>query len=164
VIEIVAMDERMWHAARRQAVSDVEQACFFLARPRGPVLECHAMRTVDADGFACQTAAHIALTDELAAELIGWAARQRSCLIELHSHGGRGAPCLSATDISGLEEWVPHVRWRLGSVPYVALVQSRTAIDGLAWADGPSPVALTGVAVGAALIPASGRSFQRWYA
>jgi hypothetical protein len=165
VIQALAMDATMWHAARGQLVSDVEQASFFLARPHGILLECHAMRAVGADGFECQTDAHLALAGECASELIRWAASEHSCLVELHSHGGGGEVAMSPTDIVGLNEWVPHVRWRLAGVPYAALVQGRTTIDGLVWSDGATPAALGGVLVGGReLVPATGLSHERWYA
>jgi hypothetical protein len=166
VIETIVMGPDMWQAARRQVVtSDVEEASFFLARPHGTLLECYAMRCVEAAGFEHQTDAHIALTDGLSAELIQWAAGESACLVELHSHGGNYPACMSPTDLVGLGDWVPHVRWRLGGVPYAALVQARTSIDGLTWSGGRGPAALRGVEIkDLGLVAATGLSFERWHA
>lgn len=163
MIERIAIDSEMWERARGQVRDEVEHASFFLARLCDGALLCHAMRVVEAEGFARQSAVHIALTDHFGSELIRWAANDRSCLIELHSHVGPGRLCMSPTDVSGLEEWVPHVRWRLGGVPYAALVQSSTEIDGLIWSVGPQPHPLRVIDVSGRSIAASGVSFERWY-
>jgi hypothetical protein len=164
VIDEVSLDRSMWRAAEGQLASEVEQANFFLARPRGRALVCYAMRVADRASFDDQSAVHIALTHEYAAELIRWAAGEGACLIELHSHVSSEQPCMSASDVAGLREWVPHVRWRLGAAPYAALVQSQTAIDGLVWSDGPQPTPLRTVRIRRRRpMLATGLSYERWY-
>lgn len=163
MIDTVAIDELMWDTARRRVHDDVEHASFFLASPVDGMLVCHSMRVVGSQEFARQSAVHVALTAEFGSELIRWAANQRSCLVELHSHVGPGCLCMSPTDVSGLEEWVPHVRWRLGGRQYAALVQSATEIDGLIWSDGAKPEPLRGIDVSGRLIEANGASYERWY-
>ena len=78
------------------------------------------------------------LTDEATARFFTWAARGEGAIIEAHSHLGRwGDPArFSDLDLDTLQEWVPHVRWRLGWRPYVALVVGPTTVDGLYWNDG----------------------------
>ena len=78
---------------------------------------------------------HVTLSDEVQAEVIQWAFATGRCLIEAHSHGPRWPAEFSSTDVLGLDEWVPHVRWRLRGRPYVALVTGGADFDGLAWVD-----------------------------
>jgi hypothetical protein len=78
---------------------------------------------------------HVALTDEAQASAIQWAWSAGRCLVEAHSHGDRWPAEFSVTDLSGFEEWVPHVRWRLRGLPYAAIVTGGEDFDGLAWVD-----------------------------
>lgn len=75
------------------------------------------------------------LTDEATARFFKWAATSEGGIIEAHSHLGRwGDPArFSDLDVEGLQEWVPHVRWRLGWRAYAALVVGPTTFDGLHW-------------------------------
>ena len=75
--------------------------------------------------FSVQTAYHINLGDEVRAQMIKWAWDNQSSLIEVHSHLGNVEAAFSPTDLAGLEEFVPHVWWRLQGRPYAALVFSR---------------------------------------
>ena len=42
----------------------------------------------------------------------------------------------SLSDISGLEQWVPHLWWRLRGRPYGAIVIDGETLDALAWIEG----------------------------
>jgi hypothetical protein len=66
-------------------------------------------------------------------DLLGWAARSELALVECHRHLHGDPACMSWTDVIGLADWVPHVRWRIGGRPYAALVIADTTLDGLAW-------------------------------
>ena len=104
----------------------------------------------------------MALTDEAQASAIQWAWSAGECLVEAHSHGDRWPAEFSVTDLSGFEEWVPHVRWRLRGLPYAALVTGGADFDGLAWIDTsglPEQVALI-VGEGRELV-ATGRTLTR---
>ena len=59
------------------------------------------------------------LTDEATARFFTWAAKGEGAIIEAHSHLGRwGDPArFSDLDLDALQEWVPHVRWRLVGGP-----------------------------------------------
>jgi hypothetical protein len=64
--------------------------------------------------------------------------------VEAHTHVDGDPACLSPTDVTGLSEWVPHLRWRLRGTPYAALVLAETTIDGVGWSgasNGPQAVA-----------------------
>jgi hypothetical protein len=48
----------------------------------------------------------------------------------------------------GLAEFVPHCRWRLRGLPYLAVVVSPAGADALAWTDASGqPVGLTAIRV-----------------
>jgi hypothetical protein len=52
------------------------------------------------------------------------------------------------TDWMGLDQFVPHVWWRLGHRPYVALVFGETTFDAVVWRAGPeAPEPLEGLRV-----------------
>lgn len=73
---------------------------------------------------------------------------------EAHSHPfSKNGVCFSYTDLSGFEEFVPHIWWRLNNRPYIALVFSQTDFDALAWINNPtSPEKIEGIIVDGKLI------------
>lgn len=100
--------------------------------------------------------------DQLRTNLLAWAANSGLGLVECHTHIDGDPACMSWTDVNGLLDWVPHVRWRIGGQPYVALVLGETTVDGLVWAGPDSSVQrLDRVILGTKLIPTTGRSFDR---
>jgi hypothetical protein len=88
----------------------------------------------------------VQLTEQAQHAVLSWASSGDGWLIEAHSHLGPLAdPArFSPTDLAGLAEWVPHVRWRLSRRPYAALVFGPTTFDGVGWhrdlRDAPAPV------------------------
>ena len=65
------------------------------------------------------------------------AAAAERTLVEVHSHLGADRAEFSPSDIHGLSEWVPQVRWRVGRLPYAAMVWDESSFDALAWAIEP---------------------------
>lgn len=124
--------------------SEDEQAAFlFAARSGSDLLRVEEIYPVPAEGFVRQSPYHLALTDEIRAYVIGRATALEACLIEVHSHEDLAPVWFSPTDLRGFEEWVPHVRWRLGARPYVALVFGGEDFDALSWeSDSGLPTAL----------------------
>jgi len=116
------------------------------------------LRLVGGERFRARTSEHCEVDDELRGEVIRWAWDSDCCLIEAHSHGAILTPAeFSRFDMTQLSNWVPHVRWRLGGRPYLALVTASREVDGLAWVgqepeliekilvDGSLPIATTGL-------------------
>lgn len=173
-----------WDALRSHLLqNDVEQAAIAFARPVGrkdasgdavwadgpgsrvlQVVETYCCTEAD---FSFQSAFHIALTDEAQARLIKRAWDLRAAFVELHSHVGfdskSAAPvaAFSPSDLSGFEEFVPHVRWRLRGAPYVAIVVTGAEFDAMVW-DGESklPMALVAVDVDGEALTPSGRTLK----
>lgn len=177
-------NRREWDVLRSHLLqNDVEQAAIAFARPVGRKVASgdavwadgpgsrvlHVVETyccTEAD-FSFQSAFHIALTDEAEARLIKRAWDLKAAFVELHSHVGFHSPKSTAlvtarfspSDLSGFEEFVPHVRWRLRGAPYVAIVVTDAEFDAMVW-DGESklPMALVAVDVDGDALTPSGRT------
>jgi hypothetical protein len=115
--------------------SKVERVAFLFSEPPAPgtPMRVSEIYEVPRDGFDVQSDFHVALTDEVRAHVIKRAHDLAGCLVEVHSHGGGPPVWFSGSDLRGFEDWVPHVRWRLGRRPYVALVFADEAFDALVW-------------------------------
>ena len=150
---------------RRELVDDVERVGFFLAHVdrNRRTFELGEWRLIPPAGFTVQTDFHVALTDEMKVEIIQWAWSTNHSLVEVHSHLDSDTAEFSPSDLSGFEDWVPHLRWRLGGRPYAAMVWDESSFDGLAWIDpddGPEQVEAI-VVPGLAPIQATGRTLRR---
>lgn len=77
---------------------------------------------------------HAEVSEEAQAKIIKSASDRKLLLGEIHSHPGcaRGA-AFSPSDLSGFEDFVPHIFWRLRATQYVALVFGDRDFDALAW-------------------------------
>jgi hypothetical protein len=86
-----------------------------------------------------------------------------TCLVEFHSHLGHGPAAFSWSDVTGLADFVPHVRWRLKGRPYAAVVVTKNSFDALAWVTpSPDPDSLEGILVGHDLKRPTNRSLTSW--
>lgn len=119
---------------REHLQGDIEQVAFLFTDPYAgdQRLRVRTMQLIAAEGFNYQSGYHVELTDETRPELIKRAWREDACLIEVHSHL-HGPAQFSASDLTGFEEWVPHMRWRLQGRPYAALVFAPEDFDALIW-------------------------------
>ena len=127
------------------ASDEVEQVAFLTTEPpsSGEPLRVKEIYLVPPEGFDHQSEYHVALTDEVRAKVIKRAHELGGCLVEVHSHEFDPPVWFSPSDLSGFHDWVPHVRWRLGRRPYVALVFADRSFDALVWRDEdntPSPL------------------------
>ena len=116
-------------------------------------------RAVTSDGFESRSKLHLVLRDNIRAEIIKWAWDAGASLVEAHSHD-LGVATFSPSDIHGLEQWVPHLWWRLRGRPYGAIVVDGDTLDALAWieaAEEPEQV-VSLVLDGDASIAATGRT------
>jgi len=161
----IATSSEICSAARRHLRGHIEQVGFFLAdfdeRDSGFLLR--EWRALGADAFDHQSEYHVSLRDEMRPEIIGWAARAGACLVEVHSHGERGTPCFSPSDVFGFDQWVPHVRWRLKKRPYAAVVTAGARFDALAWIGmGADPVQVERLEVAGSSCPTSGLTLPRY--
>lgn len=134
----VEMNPHVWKQARAHLDLEAEQVGFFLA-DWVPVTRTFRVREWKAvhDAEGGQRELHVSLSDEARTAVIKWAMVEDGCLIEAHSHGKWSPATFSAFDLRMLDEWVPHLWWRLRRRPYAALVTSHVDFDALAWIDGP---------------------------
>lgn len=145
--------------------TEAEQVAFlFTDRPvPNEPLRVAELYRVPPEGFDLQSAYHVTLADDVRGHVIGRAWELGGCLVEGHSHGGGDPASFSWSDMAGLDEWVPHVRWRLRGRTYVALVFADDSFDALVWEedrDGPGPLA--GVHVdGSEILPPTGITYGR---
>lgn len=142
--------EALWDSLEAHLLGDgVEQVAFLLADLSGGDsrdLDLREIAPVASEDFTYQGAFHVNLGDAVRPRMIKWAWDRGSCLVEAHSHL-EGPAAFSPTDLAGLEEFVPHMWWRLRR-PYAALVLAPDSFDGLAWVDGPeAPVGIDGVRI-----------------
>ena len=102
-------------------------------------LKLGELRLIRASEFHYQSDWHIHLSDEIRAEIIKWAWDGGGGMGEAHSHRSRHPAQFSPSDLMGLQEFVPHVRWRLQGAPYVALVFGTGSFDSLVWTSTEPP-------------------------
>src|ERR1700693_4125070 len=121
------------------SILDSECAAFLFAhesRSEGHIIlsvaDCYL---VPRSGFVRSSAFHFELNHDVQANIIKEAHNRGCCLVEAHSHPFPAVARFSSTDVSGLLEWVPHVRWRLKGRPYVALVLAPGSFDALVFSD-----------------------------
>ena len=104
---------------------------------------------VKPDEFRYQSFGYVELRDEMRAKIMKLAFDLEAAIVELHSHPYSRAACFSPSDFEGFDEFVPHVRWRLGGRPYAAVVYSRIDFDAIVWIDDPQhPQQLTELVAG----------------
>lgn len=127
------------------------------------VFSCEDWLALGRADYELQAGDYLELTDAARARLIKQAHDRRVCLVESHSHPGPYPAAFSHSDLSGLDEFVPHVRWRLGGRPYAALVFAQSGFDGLAWSDGAStmPQQVVAIETETARLAATGLTLAR---
>ena len=129
------------HLLPRQAKT--EQAGFIFAdctdNDHNLTLRSKKWLPLPPEAFTVQSAGYLELTDEAKASIIREAYLMESSLVEFHSHPSSSKASFSGSDLSGLEEFVPHVMWRLKRRPYAAVVVSRSNFDSLIWVTPDKP-------------------------
>jgi hypothetical protein len=161
----MSIEGELYQAARDHLASGPEQAGFFLA---AYVVETRTFvlrdwRAIPASGFEIRNDYHLTLRDEVGGEAIKWAWDAGACLVEAHSHGPAGAAGFSPSDVWGLDQWVPQVRWRLRRRPYAALVTAGGSFDALAWIDeSETPEQITHLAVDGQVYLPTRRTLPAW--
>ena len=144
-----------------------EQAAFVFARLKeaagSEVFECLDWMLVEQEEFSQQCGDYLELSDRSRAKIIKRAHDLNASIVEFHSHLGPWPAVFSQADKEGLEEFVPHVWWRLKHRPYAAIVVAASGFDGLVWLNDPSrPQQLDGIRVGQQLLEPTRLSLPRW--
>jgi hypothetical protein len=144
----------------------VEEAAFLFAKETANgdrlQLRCVDFWLLQPDDFSYQSDCHIELADATRGKVIKRAHDLGAVVVEIHSHLGPQPAQFSGSDLSGFEEWVPHVRWRLKGRPYAALVVTRRDFDGFVWR-GDAVERLGGLVVGrSGSTTPNGRTWMAW--
>lgn len=105
---------------------------------------------------------YVELKDNIRPKIIKKAFDLDVAIVEVHSHPHNASAEFSGSDLVGLEEFVPHVWWRLKGKPYAALVFSMSDFDGLAWIKSPAyPQQLTELLVDGRGLQPNGLTLSR---
>lgn len=117
---------------------------------------------VGPDGFVHRSPRFLELTDGVRAQVIKRAHDLGTAVVEFHSHP-QYTPQFSWSDVQGLREFVPHVRWRLKGRPYGAVVVAPAGFDALFWVDTTlMPVTLEEIEVEGQVRKPTGWSLSNW--
>lgn len=144
-----------------------EQAAFlFCSEMRGKsgtVFEISALELLSPKDFATQHEDYIELADETRVRIIKCAHAANMSLAEVHSHPGPLPAAFSWSDRTGLQETVPHMRWRLPGRAYLALVVAPSGFDALVWPDGSdAPQPLSRIESGSRRLIPTNASLKGW--
>ncbi len=156
-----SMCEQLWghlHSDRQ------EQVAFVLAETvvgdNGVRFTGRELYLVPPEDFAIHESFHVTLTDEAQARIIKLAWGNKLALTEFHSHRDLNWPAqFSPSDLEGLNEFVPHVRWRLKAQPYLAVVAGSSDYDALVWRT-ETPEGLGAILVGTQALVPTGLTMQ----
>lgn len=152
------IDSKAYEDLRKHLFSgEVEQVAFGYARLSSLHSDevCHILEFefLSAGEFIFQSSYHIEVHPEVLARVIKKSFDMDACVVEFHSHRSSLPARFSMTDMSGFNEVVPHVLWRLRDKPYMAIVLHETSFDGLLWKPGDTdPGQLDGIRVDQTLL------------
>lgn len=144
-----------------------EQAAFLFCSMRADgdqtVYDVREARFLKEGDFAVQAGDYLELTDETRIAIIKRAHALGACVAEFHSHPGPFPAAFSLSDRHGLSETVPHMRWRLGQRPYLAVVVAPKNFDALVFADDAGiPAPLAGIVIADPLQTPTNASLEGW--
>ena len=132
------------------AYADIEEAGFGFANFEldGDLLLIHIIEWMPLkhSDFQHQYGNYLELSNNTRARIIKNAHKTNTLLVEFHSHPFPYPASFSHADICGLNEFVPHVMWRLPNRPYLAIVVAPSGYDALAWINkGDNPLAILSI-------------------
>ena len=147
--------------------SEQEQAAFLFATrnemdgiTRFKVIDTRRLASRD---FVRQEEDYLEMADTTRIGLIKKALDLDASLVEIHSHLSPFPARFSEADRFGLQETVPHMWWRLGGRPYLAIVVAPSGFDALVWLNDPTiPCALDAVVAGDSVLRPTGFSLGDW--
>jgi hypothetical protein len=119
---------------------------------------------VPRDAFVRRSAYHFELRDDIQRHIINGAHARECGLVEAHSHPFPAPACFSETDVLGLTDWVPHVRWRLAGRPYAAIVVAPGSFDGIVFSARDTQAVLDTLIVGGIHMRPTGATINDWEA
>lgn len=146
----LVVDPDLYRSCRAHLAQRAEGIGFFMAdyESTSRAFVLRQWRAIPASGLEASNEFHVALQEDMQADIIKWAWNDGGSLVEAHSHGPDQLACFSPFDVDGFDEWVPHIWWRLRGRPYAAIVIAGDSTDALAWIEGPAtPEQIEGISV-----------------
>lgn len=111
--------------------------------------------------FVVQSLWYLELKDKIRAKIIKQAHDLKMSVVEFHSHPNLTKACFSWSDLEGLDEFVPHIMWRLKGRPYAAIVVTPSEFDALVWLnDSRNPQMLSQMRVGNRVLRPTGLTLK----
>lgn len=162
----IAVREEIWgHLNLGQSLT--EEAGFMLAKHwlngQQLIFEYFEWMPLRNGDFQSKMGDYLELSDATRSKIIKRAHDKAACLVEFHSHPGPYPAMFSFADKVGMEEFVPHVRWRLKNRPYVAVVVAESGFDALVWSDqSPYPASLFAIKAGQLQLKPTNLTLQYW--
>lgn len=139
---IIQIEKSFFSKIRKYLLqSHLEQVCFLFSKDTfydsTLIMEVKDYYLVAPHEYEYQSSFHVELKDSCQAKVIKSAWDKKLSLGEIHSHPTSKKAFFSQSDISGFQEFVPHVWWRLKKGPYIAIIQAQSELDALAWVKTP---------------------------
>jgi hypothetical protein len=139
---VIKIDNSIYSNIRSHLLhNELEHVCFLYYRPlfdeQHIVMDVQDFYIVPSHEYDYQSEFHVVLSDACQSKVIKKAWDKKLSLGEIHSHPLSIKAAFSTSDMSGFQDFVPHVWWRLKKGPYFALVISQIEIDALAWIKSP---------------------------
>lgn len=99
----------------------------------GVTLYCRSYHPVEDEDYERTNAAGAQIGSDAMRKALERAYAHRSSLLHVHSHGGRGRPEFSATDLRSAAQFVPGFFNALPAIPHGLAVLSNDSARGLLW-------------------------------
>jgi len=142
---IVKINDDMWEEVNTHLLpkgAKTEEAGFAFATHKAAnnslIIEIVEWMPLCNSDFSKQYGDYLELTSETRSRIIKHAHVSGTSLVEFHSHPFPYPAAFSYADKVGLQEFVPHVMWRLPNRPYTAIVVAPSGFDSLVWTDSKS--------------------------
>lgn len=144
-----------------------EQAAFLFCKAsdngKGITFEAIDQTLLGEEDFLVQYDDYLELTDKARIDVIKHAHMLNASLVEFHSHPASWLAAFSPADRTGLQETVPHMRWRLKKRPYAAIVVTPSSFDALVWChDSIVPEPLSAINASGRLTNPTNASLKGW--
>lgn len=147
----------------KRGSKEEEVAFLYLTSSNGAdVFDVTAHDLIGSEGFEHRSAYHFELSETTQARVIKRAHDLKACIAEIHCHRFQDRARFSPSDIAGLKEFVPHVRWRLKGRPYFALVFAGRNFDGLAWLTNAEHPGIIALEVDGEIVAPTGLTAEEW--
>lgn len=165
---IIRMSLDDWDALHDLMDANGERAGFLFMKPADDISEVWEVKDRDLlhdlSNYSSWDGLHIKLDDEVRPKVISHAHRGGFAVAEVHGHYWPGEDTkFSRYDLKGLQEFAPHMLWRLSARPYVSVVLGPDSFDALAWTSLYEVSTLAAIDVKGRLLKPTGLSLHQYW-